>query len=131
MWPRHGSGIYRHRDGVGAVWPKYLVSETTLLLVCVNVICLLTRSRYARLIANASGAFAGFELMPGFYKYGYGVPFYHCIQATRTIVFGTKSHLGLNFGALVAWMAFGLAGVYAATAWRVQRGLRTGVHVVP
>lgn len=46
-------------------------------------------------------------------------------------MFGTKSHLGFNFGVLIAWMVAGLAGVYVATAWRVGKGLRTGVHVVP
>lgn len=83
------------------------------------------------LIANASGSFASFELMPGFFEYGYAMPFYHCIQATRTIAFGTKSHLGLNFGVLIAWMVVGLGGVYLATTWRVKKGLKTGVHLVP
>ncbi|KAF2118072.1 hypothetical protein BDV96DRAFT_680016 [Lophiotrema nucula] len=82
------------------------------------------------LIINASGAFASFEVMPGFYQYGYAVPFYHTIQATRTIVLGTKSHLGLNFGVLIVWMVVGLGGVYLATAWRMRESLRTGVHRV-
>ena len=91
------------------------------------------------LISNASGAFASFELMASFYKYGYAIPFYHCvsrcptflrsivadvptqIQGTRTIVFGTKSHLGLNFGILVAWMLVGWSGICLSTAWENQK----------
>jgi hypothetical protein len=36
------------------------------------------------LIANASGAFASFELMAEFYKYGYAIPFYHCVSCYPT-----------------------------------------------
>jgi hypothetical protein len=101
------------------------------------------------LITNASGAFASFELMAEFYKYGYAIPFYHCvsrrptplckavanrptqIQGTRTIMFGTKSHLALNFGILFAWMLVGWSGICLSTAWRIQKGKRDGVHRVP
>ncbi|CAO2657708.1 Nn.00g038340.m01.CDS01 [Neocucurbitaria sp. VM-36] len=83
------------------------------------------------LITNASGAFASFELMAGFYKYGYAMPFYHSIQATRTIIFGTKSHLGLNFGVLIVWMMVGWGGIFLGMAWRIRKGRRTGVHQVP
>ncbi|KAF1841397.1 uncharacterized protein K460DRAFT_166555 [Cucurbitaria berberidis CBS 394.84] len=83
------------------------------------------------LITNASGAFASFELMAEFYKFGYAMPFYHCIRATRTIEFGTKSHLGLNFGVLIVWMVVGWAGIWLSTAWRIRKGRRTGVHQVP
>ncbi|KAH7064270.1 hypothetical protein BKA63DRAFT_608550 [Paraphoma chrysanthemicola] len=83
------------------------------------------------LILNASGAFASFEIMPSFYKYGYAMPFYHCAQGVRTIVFGTKNRLGLNFGVLGAWMLVGWGGVVIFTTWRVRTGKRTGVHRVP
>ena len=99
---------------------------------------------------NVSGAFNSFDLMSDFFQYGYAFPFYHTvkwyllylsgcnsnlellqIQAARTIIFGTKSHLGLNFGVLILWMIAGLLGMYTITAWRVKRNLRTGIHVVP
>jgi hypothetical protein len=32
------------------------------------------------LIANASASFGSFELMAGFYRYGYAMPFYHCVS---------------------------------------------------
>lgn len=83
------------------------------------------------LIANASGSFASFESMAGFYRYGYAMPFYQCIQATRTIVFGTKSHLSVNFGVLVAWIVVGWAGIVGFTAWRIRKGKSEGRHRVP
>jgi hypothetical protein len=38
-----------------------------------------------------------------FYKYGVGFPVANMSQAVRTIIFDTKSHLGRNFGVLLAW----------------------------
>ncbi|KAH7392386.1 hypothetical protein DE146DRAFT_766661 [Phaeosphaeria sp. MPI-PUGE-AT-0046c] len=72
------------------------------------------------LIANASPAFGAHETMPRFYRYGYAMPFWHAAQATRTLVFGTKSHIGLNFGVLLSWCVVGWVGVVGATAWRLQ-----------
>jgi hypothetical protein len=46
-------------------------------------------------------------------------------------MFGTKSHLGLNFGVLIAWMVVGWAGICVVTAWRIGQGKKTGVHRVP
>jgi hypothetical protein len=40
------------------------------------------------LITNASGAFATFELMAGFYQYGYAVPFYHAVSYTAASSLG-------------------------------------------
>ncbi|OAK94028.1 hypothetical protein IQ06DRAFT_234970 [Phaeosphaeriaceae sp. SRC1lsM3a] len=83
------------------------------------------------LIANASPGFAAMETMPRFYRYGYAMPFWNAGQATRTVVFGTKSHLGLNFGVLVAWCVLGWVAVCVATKWRVETGRRKGRHYVP
>jgi hypothetical protein len=32
------------------------------------------------LIANVSACFSSFEVMVGFYRYGYAMPFYHCVS---------------------------------------------------
>lgn len=48
------------------------------------------------------------ELEVWFYKYGLGFPVYNMSQAVRTIIFGTKNHLGRNFGVLLAWAALSL-----------------------
>ncbi|KAK3173516.1 hypothetical protein OEA41_006846 [Lepraria neglecta] len=85
----------------------------------------------AGIIVNVSGAFTSFELMPGFYRYGYGFPFYNSIQGARTIIFGTKGHLGVNFGVLIAWMAVGLIGMLAFTARTMKGNERKRVHALP
>lgn len=33
-------------------------------------------------MVNTSGAFQSFDLMPGFYKYGYGIPFYNSVSSS-------------------------------------------------
>ena len=38
------------------------------------------------LIANASASFTSFELMVGFYKYGYAMPFYHCVSISDVVL---------------------------------------------
>ena len=72
--------------------------------------------------------------MPRFYQYGYAFPFFNAIQATRTILFNTKSHLGRNFGVLIAWMVLGLLGMAVGTRGMQRRNLNAkkgGVgHVV-
>ena len=80
------------------------------------------------LIINVSGAFTSFELMPGFFKYGYGIPFFNVIQGTRHILFGTHSHLGVNFGVLAAWMVIGWAGLARMTVLQLRKNRREGVH---
>ncbi|CAE6533667.1 unnamed protein product [Rhizoctonia solani] len=57
------------------------------------------------IISNVSVAALPFDLQPWFYKYGYGFPVFNNTQAVRTILFGTKNHLGLNAGVILAWVA--------------------------
>lgn len=52
------------------------------------------------------------------------------IQGARTLIFGTKSHFGLNFGVLIAWMVAGVAGMYSIMFWRTKKNLSTGAHYV-
>ncbi|KAF8886305.1 hypothetical protein BD779DRAFT_1530650 [Infundibulicybe gibba] len=56
------------------------------------------------IIANVSVCFLPIDTLPGVFHYGYGFPFYRISTATRTIVFGTKKSLGLDFGVLIAWV---------------------------
>lgn len=69
--------------------------------------------------------------MPGFYSYGYGFPFYHHIQAARTLIFGTKNHLGFNFGVLLAWMVLGWLGMMILTTWNMRRNKKRKIHNLP
>jgi len=55
------------------------------------------------IIVNVSVSLFPPALLPGLYSYGYATPFYNVQQAVRTIVFGTRSRLGLNFAVQIAW----------------------------
>ncbi len=104
------------------------------------------------IIVNVSSSFTSFDLMPSFYRYGYGFLFFNSerntsypwallkaswgaqaarksldwltsliqIQGARTIIFGTKNHLGRNSGVLLAWVVVGLAGMLLLTAWTLN-----------
>ncbi|KAH8827281.1 hypothetical protein DL96DRAFT_1606115, partial [Flagelloscypha sp. PMI_526] len=54
-------------------------------------------------LVNSSSVALPFEAQYDLYRYSRGMPFYNISRATRTIVFGTKSELGLNIGILLAW----------------------------
>ena len=41
-------------------------------------------------------------------------------QATRTLIFNTKSHLGLNAGVLIAWIVLSMVTI-PIFAWFVRR----------
>ncbi|KZT21390.1 hypothetical protein NEOLEDRAFT_1181728 [Neolentinus lepideus HHB14362 ss-1] len=69
-----------------------------------------------------------FEEMPGFFKYYHGFPLFHAVQGTLTIVYGTRSHLGLNFGVLVACNVVSIIFLAAATWYRLSRNMQTGFH---
>jgi len=55
------------------------------------------------IIVNVSVCVFPPVLLPGIHRYGYAMPFYNTQQAVRTIIFGTRDQLGLNFGVLIAW----------------------------
>jgi len=57
------------------------------------------------IISNVSVCFLPIDVLPRIYHYGYAFPFYNISCAVRTILFGTKNQLGLNFGILIAWVA--------------------------
>lgn len=82
------------------------------------------------IVLNVSSSFSSFEIMPAFYQYGYALPFYNSIQGARTIIFATKSHLGRNFGVLLAWMVLGVLGIGVFTAYVLERNRRQRAHVL-
>lgn len=55
------------------------------------------------IIVNVSTAFMPLEVLPKVYHYGYGFPFYNVSAAVRSIIFGTRNQLGLNFAVLISW----------------------------
>lgn len=89
-------------------------------------------------MVNVSVALYPLEVLPSIYRYGYAAPFYNVSRAIRSIVFGTKNTLGLNFGVLIAWTAISCITMpliqwyirrKAIIAERVQ--LETQVPIVP
>ncbi|KAF9044958.1 hypothetical protein BJ165DRAFT_124608 [Panaeolus papilionaceus] len=56
------------------------------------------------IITNVSVCVFPIDMLPKIYRYGYAVPFYNISNSIRSIAFGTKDTLGLNFGILLAWV---------------------------
>ncbi|KAH9083528.1 hypothetical protein EDB83DRAFT_2562524 [Lactarius deliciosus] len=56
------------------------------------------------IIANVSVCTFPPQLLPDIYHYGYAMPFYNVQQTVRTLLFGTRDQMGLNFGVQVAWI---------------------------
>ncbi|KIJ91619.1 hypothetical protein K443DRAFT_135467 [Laccaria amethystina LaAM-08-1] len=56
-------------------------------------------------IANVAVCVYPIDTLPRVYRYGYAAPFYNVSRSIRTIAFGTKNNLALNFGVLIAWVA--------------------------
>ncbi|KAF9484292.1 hypothetical protein BDN70DRAFT_989742 [Pholiota conissans] len=76
------------------------------------------------IITNVSVCVFPIEILPSFFRYGYGMPFYNISHAMRTIVFATKNRgvlcsalfsnteflaffliVGFDFGILLIWVA--------------------------
>jgi hypothetical protein len=94
-------------------------------------------------ITNVATGFYPIELASVFYRWGLAWPLHRskfwCIrfiglwltltivvEALRTILFGTHSRIGLDFGVLFAWVAVSLAFYPFATyvmRWKMKRGL--------
>lgn len=55
-------------------------------------------------ILNSSTGMYPLELSPGVFHIGRALPVYNVQMAIRTVLFGTKNKLGLNFGILTAWV---------------------------
>lgn len=73
------------------------------------------------LITNLASAVIPTELQPSIYRYGKTTPFYNMNRAVRTILFGTRNQLALNFGVLFVWIVVSMMVVALAQTWR-RRG---------
>lgn len=101
---------YDHAGGFFIFWLYDFMGMTALGLATEAMITLLTPKFMTYflvplIIFNVAVSSVPITLEPWFYKYGYGFPVYNMQQATRTLIFNTKSHLGLNAGILLAWIA--------------------------
>ncbi|KAL4954291.1 hypothetical protein BDW69DRAFT_163473 [Aspergillus filifer] len=77
-------------------------------------------------ITNVSSGFYALDVAPGFFQWGRAWPLHRIVEALRTILFGTHSRIGLDFGILFAWIAVSLAFFPVASfimRWKMKRGL--------
>ncbi|KAL4932354.1 SNG1 family protein [Aspergillus undulatus] len=77
-------------------------------------------------ITNVSSGFYALDLAPGFFQWGRAWPLHRIVEALRTILFGTHSRIGLDFGILFAWIAVSLAFFPVASfimRWKMKRGI--------
>ncbi|OAX42268.1 hypothetical protein K503DRAFT_374864 [Rhizopogon vinicolor AM-OR11-026] len=88
------------------------------------------------IISNVSVVYYPIEVLPAIFRYGYATPFYNNSITTRTIIFGTKNQVGLNFGVQFAWICVScitlpivqsLACKHELKEWyRVKQGTQEG-----
>ncbi|KAI9375584.1 hypothetical protein BJX61DRAFT_493815 [Aspergillus egyptiacus] len=77
-------------------------------------------------ITNVATGFYPLDLAPGFFAWGYAWPLHRIVEALKTILFGTHSRIGLDFGILFAWIGVSLVLFpFAAFVmrWKMKRGL--------
>lgn len=55
-------------------------------------------------VLNSSTGISPLELCPGVFRVGWALPVNNAQMAIRTVLFGTRNRLGLNFGVLIAWV---------------------------
>lgn len=72
------------------------------------------------IIYNVSVASVPIILQPAFYRWGYGFPVFNLSQTVRTIIFNTKSHMGLNAGVLICWMVLNFVTITLFT-WFIRK----------
>jgi hypothetical protein len=66
-------------------------------------------------ITNVSTGFYDIDIEPAFFRWGYAWPLHNVVEASRQILFGLHSRIGLNFGVLFAWAAVNTALVSFAS----------------
>ncbi|KAJ5152704.1 uncharacterized protein N7482_009182 [Penicillium canariense] len=77
-------------------------------------------------ITNVATGFYAVELASVFYRWGFVWPLHRIVEAIRTILFGTHSRIGLDFGVLLIWVVVSIAFFPVATfimRWKMRRGL--------
>ncbi|KAL2849836.1 hypothetical protein BJY01DRAFT_210370 [Aspergillus pseudoustus] len=77
-------------------------------------------------ITNVSGSFYPLNLASKFFRWGYAWPLHRIVNGLRTILFGTHSRIGLDFGVLFAWVGVSILLFPFASfvmRWKMKRGL--------
>ncbi|KAH9485395.1 Nitrosoguanidine resistance protein SNG1 [Psilocybe cubensis] len=73
------------------------------------------------IIGNVSVCLWPIDALPVLYNYGHAAPFYQISRGVRSIVFGTKNELGMNFGILAVWIGISCISL-PVLQWYVRRG---------
>ncbi|KAJ6153654.1 hypothetical protein N7470_006613 [Penicillium chermesinum] len=128
--PAENANAY-HRGSFVVFWMLNWVGMTALGFPCENMAMILGMPWSSLflifwVISNVATGFYPLDLAPGFYRWGYAWPLHRIVEALRTILFGTHSRIGLDFGVLFAWIAVSLAFYPVATfimRWKMKRGL--------
>ncbi|KAK6454352.1 uncharacterized protein RJT20DRAFT_219 [Scheffersomyces xylosifermentans] len=77
------------------------------------------------IVINISTTFAPFVLMPGVFRYGYGMPMYNAYEALKVVFFDTwKGNLGRNLGILVTWIVVMNVVLVFTVRWANKRTKR-------
>ncbi|KAH8928220.1 hypothetical protein BT69DRAFT_1257573 [Atractiella rhizophila] len=120
--------FYRHFGGGGFMlyWLALFLSITAIGLSLQSVVTLVTTLYLPPffiliLLTNVSVSLLPFDLLPSVFQYGKAWPAYNVNRAVRTILFGTKNDLSLNFGILLAWIALNLITLPLFQVWVRRR----------
>ncbi|KAH2955567.1 hypothetical protein KXV49_009507 [Aspergillus fumigatus] len=128
--PADDPNAYGHGSFV-VFWMLNWVGMTALGLPCENMGMILGFPYSALflifwVITNVATGFYALDLAPGFFAWGYAFPLHRIVEALRTILFGTHSWIGLDFGILFAWIGLSII-LYPFAAfvmrWKMKRGL--------
>ncbi|KAI9836382.1 MAG: hypothetical protein M1819_001411 [Sarea resinae] len=102
-------------------WMLNFVGMTALGLACENMVMVVGQPWTAMwlifwVITNVSTSFYDIDLAPRFYYWGYAWPLHQIVEASRQLLFGLHSRLGLNFGILFAWCAVNIV-LFGPACW--------------
>ncbi|KAJ9615647.1 hypothetical protein H2200_001723 [Cladophialophora chaetospira] len=131
-WPKNDvadNANYLGKSTFLVYWMLNFFGMSALGLACENVAMLIGQPWTALwlvfwVITNVSTGFYALELAPGFYGWGYAWPLRQIVYASRTLLFGTNSKLGVNFGILAAWIVVGTV-LFPVSCWVMRwKGVR-------
>jgi hypothetical protein len=73
--------------------------------------------------STATGTYP-FILSAGFFRLGYGLPMFHAISGSRTIIYGSHNLFGMNIGVILAYIIVVFSLTLICVILRVQRFIR-------
>lgn len=74
-------------------------------------------------VFNVSPVFLDLADIDPFWSYGFVLPVWNNVDASKSLIFGTKNHLGQNFGVCLGWMVVSMAGIAVITVRRKGKAM--------